>query len=198
MLVGDIMTRGAVTAHPETRVKDALRQLGDRRITALPVVDDRDELVGIVSEADLLRESFLGASRPTGDDATGDRPHRTPRVVRDVMTRAVVSATPHQLVADVLRSMLGRGIHSVPVVHDGRVVGILSRSDIVRALALADQWIADDVAAKLQDIGLRGWSCDVENGHVFLAGGSHDDARLAISIAGDVAGVRSVVVYRAR
>jgi CBS-domain-containing membrane protein len=189
MLVAEIMTPAAVTTRPETRAKDALRKLSDRAITSLPVVDEDNRLVGIVSETDLLRQSV--AAEPHAARAVE---RRLPRSVKDVMARFVVTAAPNQDIAAVVDVMLERGIHSVPVLAGGRVIGMLSRSDIVRALAHADEWIADDVTARLRDTGLRGWRCDVDNGHVRLAGGPAFDTRLATSLASCVAGVRSVAV----
>jgi len=196
MLVADIMTASAVTTSPGTRAKDALRELSDREITALPVVDRDNQLVGIVSEADLLREGVVRDPRSTvrRDEHVSALPVETARTVGEVMARHVVTASPNQDVSTVVNAMLEQGIHSVPVVLGTRVVGVLSRSDVVRALARADERIAADVEALFLDAGLSGWSCIVDEGEVRLVAGSHDDTRLATALARTVAGVRSIAV----
>jgi CBS domain-containing protein len=196
VLVADIMTTAAVTTLPEARAKDALRELSDREITALPVVDHDNHLVGIVSEADLLREGVVRDPRSSvrRDEYTGALPVETARTVGEVMSRHVITASPTQDVATVVGTMLDHGVHSVPVVLGARVVGMVSRSDVVRALARADERIAADVVVLLRDAGLDGWDCTVEEGEVRLVAGSPDDTRLAAALARTVTGVRSIVV----
>ncbi|MFC8597318.1 MULTISPECIES: CBS domain-containing protein [unclassified Isoptericola] len=195
MLAADIMTTAVATIGPDDRAEDALRALGDRAITAMPVVDHDGRLVGIVSEGDLLASGVARDPRSTlRRDAAGDRGLPWPTVrVGDVMTRPVVTAVPNQDVASLVGTMLARGIHSVPVVLGARVVGMLSRSDVVRALARTDAQIAADVTAQLRGAGLDGCTCAVEDGTVRLVGGSAADLRLGSSLARTVAGVRAVV-----
>lgn len=196
MLVADIMTAAVVTTRPGARAKDALRELSDREITALPVVDHDNHLVGIVSEADLLREGVVRDPRSAvrRDEYVRALPVETARTVGDVMSRHVITASPNQDVATVVSTMLEHGVHSVPVALGARVVGMVSRSDVVRALARADERIAADVVVLLRDAGLDGWDCTVEEGEVRLTAGSADDTRLAAALARTVAGVRSIVV----
>ncbi|MGF0117179.1 CBS domain-containing protein [Promicromonospora sp. Marseille-Q5078] len=197
MLAADIMTTPVVTIERRARTEHALRELGHRAITALPVVDDDGQLVGIVSEGDLLasgvardpRSTLRRDGRARADDGL---PAADPQV-GDVMTRPVITAAPNQDVASLVGTMLARGIHSVPVVLGRRVVGMLSRSDVVRALARTDEQVAADVTAQLRGAGLEECGCVVEDGTVHVTGGSAADLRLASSLARTVAGVRAVV-----
>jgi CBS domain-containing protein len=205
VLAADIMTTPVVTIERGARTEHALRELGDRAITALPVVDDDGHLVGIVSEGDLLAGGVPRDPRSTlrrdgddrGDDRADDRagaepPAAGPRV-GDVMTRPVITAAPNQDVASLVGTMLARGIRSVPVVLGRRVVGILSRSDVVRALARTDEQIAADVTAQLRGAGIEAGGWVVEDGIMRLTGGSAADRRLASTLARTVPGVRAVV-----
>ncbi|MCK0118646.1 CBS domain-containing protein [Isoptericola sp. S6320L] len=199
MLAADIMTTTVATIRPTARVEDALHELGDRGITALPVVDDDGRLVGIVSEEDLLADGIAPDPRSTlrrDREAAADAP-AAGRRVGDVMTRLVITARPNQDVARLVGTMLARGIHSVPIVMGTRVVGMLSRSDVVDALARSDERIAADVTVLLRGAGLEQCRCVVLGGSVRLAGGSAADLRLASALARTVAGVRSVIVHPA-
>ncbi|MFD6175985.1 MULTISPECIES: CBS domain-containing protein [unclassified Isoptericola] len=195
MLAADIMTTAVDTIRPDALADDALRILGTHAITALPVVDDRGRLVGIVSEGDLLAGGVARDPRSTlrrDDGVAAALPLPVVRV-GDLMTRPVVTAVPNQDVASLVGAMLARGIHSVPVVLGARVVGMLSRSDVVRALARTDAQIAADVTAQLRGAGLDDCECVVREGTVRLTGGSLADRRLAVSLAQVVPGARAVV-----
>ena len=195
MLAADIMTTAVDTIRPDALADDALRILGTHEITALPVVDGRGRLVGIVSEGDLLAGGVARDPRSTlrrDDGAAAPVPLPVVRV-GDLMTRPVVTAVPNQDVASLVGAMLARGIHSVPVVLGARVVGMLSRSDVVRALARTDAQVAADVTAQLRGAGLDRCACVVREGTVRLTGGSPADRRLAVSLAQVVPGARAVV-----
>ena len=195
MLAADIMTTAVDTIRPDALADDALRILGTHEITALPVVDVRGRLVGIVSEGDLLAGGVARDPRSTlrrDDGAAAPVPLPVVRV-GDLMTRPVVTAVPNQDVASLVGAMLARGIHSVPVVLGTRVVGMLSRSDVVRALARTDAQIAADVTAQLRGAGLDDCECVVREGTVRLTGASPADRRLAVSLAQVVPGARAVV-----
>lgn len=198
MLVADLMTARPVTVRPESLAEDALRLLSEASVTALPVVGRGGRLVGIVSETDLLRGTVAATLRAARSPHPGGPRREGPpagrRTVADVMTRTVVTASPGQDAAHVVRTMLARDVHSVPVVLAGRVVGILSASDVVRAMARDDAHITADVSALLANARLRGWRCVVESGRVRLIGGPAGDGPLAGSLARSVQGVRSVTV----
>jgi CBS-domain-containing membrane protein len=191
MLAREVMTSPVVSIGPEASVKEAVRLLDRHDITALPVIDDRDRLVGIVSEADVL----LGEVSP--DPRAHVRPvHDLPEAagtVADVMTRAVMTVHKGADVADIAQLMLDTGVTSVPVTHGHQVVGIVSRRDLIHALARAD----DRVQAEIQDLfteaGLVGWTVSVHDSGVQLAGhGSERDSRIATILARTVPGVGDV------
>jgi CBS domain-containing protein len=123
MLVREVMTSPAVTVGPGTSVRDAIGLLDRFQITSLPVVDDDGRPVGVVSEADLLREA-LGLS---GHDTVGE-----------VMTCEVLSVSADGDTMDAFAVMDGTAVKSLPVLLHGRVVGVLSRRDLVSALARGD------------------------------------------------------------
>jgi CBS domain-containing protein len=143
----DIMTTGVATVTPETLVSKIAALLNERRISAVPVISG-ERLVGIVSEADLLRRyeigtdcamrgepwwmKFFGTARLPGEYVKSHA-----RYARDIMTEDVITVAPDTALADVAALFGKHGIKRVPVLREGRLVGILSRSDLVRALAVA-------------------------------------------------------------
>ena len=134
LAVGDIMTQRPRTATPETPLRDAALEMARAGISALPVIEDNSVIVGMLAERDLLRHLL-------GSYLQGDTPHRpTPegvnarRAVRDAMTRQVLCVSPEQPLAEVASLMINKDVEHVPVVREGRLVGFLTRGDIVRKL----------------------------------------------------------------
>jgi len=191
MLAREVMTSPVVSIGPEASVKDAVRLLDRHDITALPVIDDRDRLVGIVSEADVL----LGEVSP--DPRAHVRPVRdlpeAAATVADVMTRAVMTVHKGADVADIAQLMLETGVKSVPVTHGHQVVGIVSRRDLIHALARSDDRIQAEIQDLFTEAGLAGWTVWVDDSEVQLAGhGSERDTRIAMILAHTVPGVGDV------
>lgn len=144
MQARDIMTRGIISVAPQSSVIDAASLLVEHRISALPVIDD-GALVGIVSEADLLRRYELGTQRDAasvpwwrrifgGSNEPWHYVEAHAMKVRDLMSADVVSIAEDTPVADIAALLESHGIKRAPVLDAGRVVGIVSRSDFVRAL----------------------------------------------------------------
>jgi CBS domain-containing protein len=146
----DAMTTTVITVKPDTTVQEAARLLLTNGISGMPVVDDAATLVGIISEGDLLRRAHeeawpkawgppprRGWARWLMDTKISEAEYITQHDVRvaDIMTREVVQAQPESSLSDVAALMLRHRIKRVPVVRNGRVVGIVSRQDIVKALA---------------------------------------------------------------
>ncbi|HEY8374244.1 MAG TPA: CBS domain-containing protein [Pseudonocardiaceae bacterium] len=197
MRARDVMTSPVITVRPGTSVKEAAALLVAHGFTALPVVDDEEQLVGIVTEADVVRGRIPRDPRARiwrQEEPVSDPPGAT---VGEVMTSPVVVAAAGTDVGDVARTMLERGIRSVPVVEGSRVVGIVSRRDLVRTITRDDQVIARDVRHRLEIYGGRGrWTVEVRQGAVRIRDEYHDptDRHVAAVLAQAVPGVVHVEV----
>ncbi len=187
MFVRDVMTSPARVVRVNTTVKDALRMLDQLTVTALPVVDDEDRLAGLVSEADLIREAVNpdGRSRMTPVDATS---HRHPGVVGDVMTRCVVSVRRDDDLSHAVALMTSTHVKSLPVTEGPRVVGIVSRRDVVHMLARSDDVVQAELTELIR-LSEHGWRVEVDGGIVTMEGPrDHEDCRLASALAYSVPG----------
>jgi CBS-domain-containing membrane protein len=193
MLVRELMTPDPVTVAEDTPVKTALVLLSRHEITSMPVLGRHGRVSGVVSEADLIRDLVRADPRShelTLDDEWLDRPV----VVGEVMTPHAVTVHPDTELAQAVDLITSTTVKSVPVVdQDGGIKGMLSRSDVVRVLARADEELARDVDSLLTSVGLGDWVAEVTDGSVTLTG--PDDAReraLAHLVAGTVPGVVQV------
>ncbi|MEV5408750.1 CBS domain-containing protein [Thermopolyspora sp. NPDC052614] len=176
MLVREVMTSPAITVSPDDAVRRAIRILHENDITAAPVVDAAGALVGVVSEMDLLRGEFEPDPRAT---ALPPRPvvSSPPRLVADVMTRDVVTVTETTDAAVLVELMVDKRIKSVPVLRGDRVVGVVSRRDLLGMLARPDEELRADVLALLEEHfpGGTAWRVTVADGVVELAGHAGPD-----------------------
>lgn len=125
MRARDLMTRPVVTVTPETAAKRAAEVLTEHGFTALPVVNDDDRLIGIVTEADLIRDRFpediRSEGRPDGQAVPGT-------TVAEVMTTPVTGMSAGADLAEVGRALLDGKIRAMPIVDGAKVVGILTRA----------------------------------------------------------------------
>jgi CBS domain-containing protein len=171
MLAGEAMTRTVVTVTEYATVKQAARTLYTHDIAAAPVVGTSGSIVGIVSELDLFRGEFEHDPRAFLGPIT---PESCPPPLRvsEVMTRKVVSVTESTDVATVAELMAKSGIKSVPVLHAGELVGIVSRRDLLRVLAESDEQVLDDVLAAIENLlpGSPAPDVEVHGGAVTLRG----------------------------
>lgn len=177
MKVVDAMSADVVTVAPETSLKDAAALLARHRISGLPVVDE-GTVVGVLSEADIVSRS-TGAQEPRGawGRLFGGR-HRqddvVPTHIRDAMTSPAITIPPERPVAEAARSMVEHRVNRLPVVDGSRLVGILTRADIVRAFVRPDEElereIREDVAEAALWIDTGALEVCVENGVVKLSG----------------------------
>ena len=192
MIVKDVMTSPAITVDAGTTVKNALRLLDRYRVTSLPVTDAQGQVVGIVSEADLLRDLVRKDTR--AHMLPPAQPSDQPRTVGQVMTTLSLAVCADTDLSDAVDLMTSTAVKSLPVLEQGRVVGVVSRSDVVRVLARADEQIEAEVDEILRSAGVE---CEVEvtEGVVSLTSLA-DPAqwRVAEVVAGSVAGVISVTV----
>lgn len=155
MIARDVMTTDVVTVGLETSVREIAQRLLERRISAVPVTDAEGRMVGIVSEGDLVRRSEIGTeARPAwwlmllaSPENLAERYRKAHgRRAADVMTREVVTVDENTPVNEIARQLEERRIKRVPVVRDGRPVGIVSRADLVRGLAAVP--VVPDVPAE--------------------------------------------------
>ena len=191
MLVREVMSSPAITVRRTDPVRRAVRTLHGHDITAAPVVDDADRLVGVVSELDLLRGEFEPDPRASVRPA-----HRSaeppPRRVMEVMTREAVTVTETTDVTAAIALMVGKRIKSLPVVRGEQVVGMVSRRDLLAMLARPDEQLRQDVIAALREHYPFGpsWEVSVRDGVAQLSGSPHEHAdHIADVLARTVPGI---------
>jgi CBS domain-containing protein len=148
--VADIMTRNPIVVKPETALSEAIKILADRRISGLPVVNDHDQLIGVISETDLmwqetgvtppayimLLDSVIYLESPAKYER--DLHKALGQTVGEVMTKGkdVVTIRPERPIREAAQLMHERSVHRLPVVDEtGKVIGVLTRGDIVRFMA---------------------------------------------------------------
>jgi CBS domain-containing protein len=212
MKVEDAMTTDVVSVLPGESLKEVARIMVERRISGVPVVDGDGRLLGVVSEADLIVKE-LGAWRSVGGPLAwlvdplevGERLKLEARVAGEAMTSPAVTIEPHRSVMTAADRMLERGVNRLPVVVADRLVGILTRADLVRAFARADSEIAreirEDVVGEHMMLDEHAVEVDVEAGEVLLSGalGRRSQAELLprlISRVPGVVGVHSRLTWR--
>ncbi|MGI8842241.1 MAG: CBS domain-containing protein [Gemmatimonadaceae bacterium] len=134
LAVRDVMTDRPRTTTGDTPLRDAASVIADGGFGALPVVDESGLLVGMLSERELVRYLMQSQLQSGSGIRTPVEAGRQRRLVRDVMTRQVLCVSPEQPLAEVASLMVNKDLDGVPVVHEGRVAGYLSRGDIIRKL----------------------------------------------------------------
>lgn len=144
MKAADVMVTNVITVGTDARLEDVAQILLTNRISAVPVVDAKGKIVGVVSEGDLMRraEAGTGRRRPwwlsifTGNDVlAAEYVKEHSRKVTDVMTRDVVTAPPETPLHEIVTLLEKNAIKRVPIVKDGKLVGIVSRANLLQALA---------------------------------------------------------------
>lgn len=118
----DLMTHPVITATESMRVMEVIDQLLRWHISGMPVVDDAGRLVGMITEHDLLNFAFDG--------------HAEEATVGEAMSRKIVSFPPETPMQDLVHTCVNQRIRRVPIVKDGKVVGIVSRRDVLREIQL--------------------------------------------------------------
>jgi len=212
----DVMTRNIVLVSRDAPVAEAIRLMLDNHISGLPVIDEANQLVGILTEGDLLRRGETGTERHRprwlemlmGPGRLADEYVRTHgRKVGEIMTRDLASVTPDTPLDEVVGLMERRRIKRVPVLDGDRPVGIVSRADLLRALArtleekppsaIGDEAIRERILAELAKVSWvprDGLAITVANGVVDLDGVILDEKeRDALRVAAEnVPGVKAV------
>lgn len=134
----DVMQRNVLCVAEDATVREAMEKLVAHHISGMPVVDDQQRLVGIISEFQLLEAAYL--------------PEIRARRIGELMTKDVVTVGEGAILSDITNMMVVRGIRRVPVVRDGRVVGIVARRDVLRYV-LEHEAALDDFLAEVQAFG---------------------------------------------
>jgi CBS domain-containing protein len=198
MRAKDVMSTPAVTVQPDTPIKEVAALLVERGFNAVPVVNDRDELIGIVTEADLIRlESVPEPQSRLIPQASSRTPGSLPLTAGQVMTERVITLPEEVHICDVAGVMLGEHVKSIRIVAGRRVVGIVARRDVLRVLARGDAEIRAELEGVLDDEELRMPWCDVDvrDGVVTLRGSAGTVGwRVAELLARSVPGVIDVNV----
>jgi CBS domain-containing protein len=167
MRARDLMTSPVITISVVTPIKAAARLLMAHGFTALPVVDDDDRLVGIVTEADLIRDRIPRDTRFRQGESDTSQHHSAQVLVGSVMTTPATAMGSGADLTDLCQTLVDGHIRAVPVVDDSRVVGIVTRGDIVRVLARDDGVIAADILHRLEIYGgPNRWTVTVHDGVV--------------------------------
>ena len=144
MKAADVMVSNVISVGSQASVQEVADVLLRNRISGVPVIGPQGELMGIVSEGDLMRRPEAGTERryswwlatlASSEGLASDYIKSHSRKVVDVMTRRVVTATPDTPVGDIATLLEKHSIKRVPIVVDGKVVGIVSRANLLQALA---------------------------------------------------------------
>jgi CBS domain-containing protein len=163
----DVMTTNVITVGPETPVQEVAKILSERSISGVPVVDSENRLVGIVSEGHLLHRVETGTERRTQrrrswwldtigseQELARDYVKSHGRTARDIMTREVITVNETTDLAEIATLLETKRIKRVPVLKEGKLVGIVSRANLVRALAAAGSQLTADTT--VDDRTIRG------------------------------------------
>jgi len=212
----DVMASEVITVEQNASVQTVAKLLAERGISAVPVVDRENRVIGMVSESDLLHRAETGTERrrswwldmmASTNQLAGDYVKSHSGKVRDVMTRDVISVTETTPVADIAVLLETNRIKRVPVVRDGKLVGIVSRANLVRALGMTitqasgteadDRTIRDKLLAELK---AQRWAevspanVTVKDGvvHLWSSYLSEQEKRALVVAAENTPGVRRV------
>jgi CBS domain-containing protein len=198
------MPTPVITAAPETTVKDAAALMAEHRVSGVPVVDRDGRLVGVVSESDIVQR--IEPRDPAGGvlglldrlaRATGADRRLLARTVGELMTPTVTTAGPDVTVRELVHLMNTYQINRIPIVDGDRLLGLVSRADILRAMTRPDAAITEEVRWRLEHdlwIDLKDIDVSTASGVVTLAGevDTRTDAELAARWAGATDGVVAV------
>lgn len=211
-----IMTAPVVGIEPTASISDAAGLMLSKKISGLPVIRSDGTLVGIVSEGDFLRRGELGSNRKRSrwleflvspGRAADEYVQANGRRIEEVMTTDVITASPGASLPEIVELMTRHRVKRIPVVDGGKVVGIVTRSDLLRALltllpaaapvAMDDERIRQDIMAELATQKWAGKDMidvTVDKGVVELSGAIFDERerQAAIVAAENVAGVKLV------
>jgi len=217
MHAADIMTHKLITVTPQTSIKEAVTLLLQHAVSALPVLSSGGELVGIISEGDLLRRTELGTERHLSrwrellghqQQQANDYARAHTQRVADAMTLGAIFVAPEVTLSEIVALMEAHHVKRLPVIDKGKLVGIVSRADLLRALIcelpatccenVDDENIRRSVHTQLDQQPWTPRACirvQVHDGMVTLAGTiRHQAERAALRVlVENVAGVKGVI-----
>jgi CBS domain-containing protein len=202
MKVSDAMTKDVITVSPEASLKDAAAVLAERGVSGLPVVDE-GKVVGMISEADIVARATGQRESPSllGALFGGRKGHEDVEAtsVVDAMSSPAVTIEPTHTVAEAARVMVEKKVNRLPVVEEGRLAGIVTRADLVRAFVRPDEELEREIREDAEQtlwVDPERLDITVESGVVTLAGEleQRSDAEL---LEKHVAAVPGVVAVRA-
>jgi CBS domain-containing protein len=212
----DVMVREVVTVRPDTDVADAVKLLAAHDVSALPVVDGEGNLLGILSEADLIHRAEIGTEkhRPwwleavTGASRLAEEFAKSHgKKVGEIMTSGAISVSEDTPLSEIAALFEQKQIKRVPVVKDGKLIGIVSRSNLVQALATVvgrmdqhdetDRQIRLELQSRLQqqswtDFGSRNITVSDRVIHLWGLVGSEAERKALLALAENVPGVARV------
>src|ERR1700726_2017550 len=215
MRTHQIMTRKVITVGTATPIVEAANIMLERHVSGLPVIDEKGKLVGIVSQGDFIRRAEIGTQRKRGrwlkfllgpGKVASDFVHERGRKVGEIMTLDPCTVTEDATLEDVVRLMEQNNVKRLPVMRGDQLVGVVTRSNLLQAVAeLArevpdpaadDDHIRNHIIASIEkaDWGPLGLGVIVRNGHVHLSGIITNERfrEAAVVAAENVSGVRKV------
>jgi CBS domain-containing protein len=155
MRAHQIMTRRVITVTPDTSIVDAANIMLQRHVSGLPVVDSAGKLVGVVSEGDFIRRSEIGTGRKRGrwlrfilgpGKSATDFVHEHGQRIAEVMTKSPLTITEDTALAEIVQLMEKNNVKRLPVVRGDQVVGIVSRANLLQAVATLARQVPDPTA----------------------------------------------------
>ncbi len=215
MRAHQIMTRPVITVAPETTIVEAANTMLQKHVSGLPVVNEAGKLVGIISEGDFIRRSEIGTQRRRGQflrfilgsgKEANDFVHEHGRKVAEIMTQEPLTITEDTALEEIVELMEKNKVKRLPVIRDNKVVGIISRANLLQAVASLARQIPDPTADDdhirnrvIDAIEKNDWcpfglSVIVRDGIVHLSGVITDERsrQAAIVAAENVSGVVKV------
>jgi CBS domain-containing protein len=184
LTVRDVMTHSVITVHQGTPLKEVARLLIDHAISGVPVVDADGGVIGVVSEADFLvkeqgpdhlRHRRLGSLLGESPVARAQLAKLQAVTAGEAMTAPAVTIEPTRAISDAAAIMTTRGMNRLPVVEHGKLVGIVSRADLVRAYVSSDDELArtirEDVLLRILWLDPASFTVVVQDGVASIIGG---------------------------
>jgi CBS domain-containing protein len=150
MKICDLMTKDVVSVKPDAALREAAALLVEKRISGVPVLNEANEVVGVLSEADILVKAGGGHSRSRLlgwllEPDFGEEDKIRAQTVGEAMSAPALTIASHRPVHEAARLMVTEGVNRLPVLEDGKLVGILTRADVVRAFTRSDAEITDEI-----------------------------------------------------